>query len=95
MEWNTLQSKVHGIDLNKFISNEFMDKLKKEFDDKDVDIVTIQIAVRDRVKNLNDDAKLDVISLSNKNIEDTLLNNTVVDVNSEENFGKIRKILDD
>lgn len=42
-----------------------------------VDIVTTDCSKR-QGKNLNDDAKLDVISLSNKNIADTLLNNTIL-----------------
>ena len=88
MKWNTLQSEVHGLDINDLVNKDFLNKLEKEFDDKDIDIVTLQIAVRDK-------AKLDVISLSNRSIEDTLLNKTVVNVNSNENFIKIKKIIDE
>ena len=47
-------------------------------ENKDIDVVTLQIAVRDKVKDpKNDDAKVDIISLSNRNIEDTLLHKTI------------------
>lgn len=96
MKWSTLQSKAYGLDINDFVSDEFLEKLRNEFEDKDVDVVTLQIAVRDKVKNpKNDDAKVDIISLSNRNIEDTLLHKTIVDVTSDENFEKIKKVIDE
>ena len=95
MKWNTLQSKAYGLNINDFVSDEFLDKLRCEFEDKDVDVVTLQIAVRDKVKDPKDDAKVDIISLSNRNIEDTLLHNTIVDVTSDENFEKIKKVIDE
>ena len=96
MKWNTLQSKAYGLNINDFVSDEFLEKLRNEFEDKDVDVVTLQIAVRDKVKDpKNDDAKVDIISLSNSNIEDTLLHKTIVDVTSDENFEKIKKVIDE
>lgn len=97
MKWNTLQSEVHGLDINDLVDKDFLNKLEEEFDDKDIDIVTLQIAIRDKVKKSedDDDAKLDVISLSNRSIEDTLLNKTIVNVNSIENFNKIQKIINE
>ena len=96
MKWNTLQSKAYGLNINDFVSDEFLDKLREEFEDKDVDVVTLQIAVRDKVKDpKNDDAKVDIISLSNRSIEDRLLHKTIVDVTSDENFEKIKKIIDE
>lgn len=96
MKWCTLQSKAYGLNINDFVSDEFLEKLRNEFEDKDVDVVTLQIAVRDKVKDpKNDDAKVDIISLSNSNIEDTLLHKTIVDVTSDENFEKIKKVIDE
>ena len=96
MKWNTLQSKAYGLNINDFVSEEFLDKLREEFEDKDVDVVTLQIAVRDKVKDpKSDDAKVDIISLSNRSIEDTLLHKTIVDVTSDENFEKIKKVIDE
>ena len=96
MKWNTLQSKAYGLDINDFVRDDFLEKLRIEFEDKDVDVVTLQIAVRDKVKNpKNDDAKVDIISLSNRNIEDTLLQKTIVDVTSDETFEKIKKVIDE
>jgi len=94
VKWNTLQSKAYGLDINDFVRDDFLEKLRIEFEDKDVDVVTLQIAVRDKVKDpKNDDAKVDIISLSNRNIEDTLLHKTIVDVTSDENFEKIKKVI--
>ena len=96
MKWNTLQSKAYWLNINDFVSDAFLDELRKEFEDKDIDVVTLQIALRDKVKDpKSDDAKVDVISLTNKNIEDTLLNNAIVDVTSEEHFEKIKKVIDE
>lgn len=96
MKWNTLQSKAYGLNINDFVSDEFLNKLREEFKDKDVDVVTLQIAVRDKVKDpKNDDAQVDIISLSNRSIEDTLLHKTIVDVTSDENFEKIKKVIDE
>jgi hypothetical protein len=38
---------------------------------------------------------VDIISLSNSSIEDTLLHKTIVDVTSDENFEKIKKVIDE
>ena len=95
MEWNTLQAKVDGLNINDFVSDELLDKLRNEFDDKDIDIVTLQIAVRDRIKDSKNDAKVELISLANHNVEDTLLNKTIVDATSEKNFEKIKKLIND
>lgn len=96
MKWTTLQSKAYRLNINDFVSDEFLEKLRTEFEDKDVDVVTLQIAVRDKVKDpKNDDVKVDIISLSNRNIEDTLLHKTIVDVTSDENFEKIKRVIDE
>lgn len=94
MEWKTLQSKVYGLNLNDLIKEEFLKKLNGEFENKDIDIISLQIAIRDKLEDPSDEVKVDVISLSNNTIEDTLLNNTIVDVNDSENFDKIKKVLD-
>ena len=95
MEWKPLHSKVSGLNINDLIKDDFLKKLNEEFEGKDVDVVTLQIAVRDKVVETETEADLDVVTLSNKTIEDTLLNNTIVDVNSTENFEKIKKVLDE
>ena len=95
MEWNTLQSEVQGLNLNELVNEKFLNKLEEEFEDKDIDVVTLQIAVIDKINTEKDAAKLDVISLSNRNIEDTLLHRIIVDVNFNENFIKIQKVIDE
>lgn len=95
MEWHTLQSRVHGLNINEFVNAEFLDSIRNDFEDKDVDVIALQIAIRDKVKDpKNDDAKLDTILLVNRNLEDTLLNYTIVDVTSEEQYPKIKNIIE-
>ena len=93
MKWSTIQSKAYGLNINDYVSEEFLNKLRCEFEDKDIDVVTLQIAVRDKVKDPKVDAKVDIILLSNRDIEDTLLHNTIVDVTSDENYEKIKKVI--
>lgn len=95
MKWSTLQSKAHELNLDDLVDKNFLNKLKEEFGDKDVDVVTLQIALRDKIKNPSDEPNLDIISLANKSVEDTLLNDTIVDVNFEENFDKIKRVLNE
>lgn len=96
MEWKPLQAMVNGLDINEFVSDELLDKLRKEFKDKKVDIVTLQVAVRDKPKEFSTNFdQLDLISLYNHNVEDTLLHKTVVDVTHEENLEKIKRVIED
>ncbi len=94
MKWETLQSEVKGLNLNDLVKENFLKKLNEEFENKDIDIITLQVAVRDKVFESETEANLDVITLSNKTIEDTLLNKVIVDVNSTENYEIIKKVLD-
>lgn len=43
MKWSTLQSKAYGLNINNLVSDEFLEKLRNEFEDKDVDVVTLQL----------------------------------------------------
>ena len=40
MKWNTLQSEVHGLDINDLVNKDFLNKLEKEFDDDTESIIT-------------------------------------------------------
>ena len=94
MKWETLQSEVKGLNLNDLVKENFLKKLNEEFENKDIDIISLQVSVRDKVFESETEANLDVITLSNKTIEDTLLNKVIVDVNSTENYEIIKKVLD-
>ncbi len=95
MEWETLQAKVQGLNLNKLLNEQFLKDLNAEFEDKEIDAINLQIALRDKkVKSLDDDfTDMDIITLSNRDIEDTLLDTIIVDVNHVENFNKIKVVL--
>lgn len=95
MEWNTLRSNVQGLNLNDLIKDDFIKRLNDEFKDKEVDVINLQITIRDKLEEPSGDANLEVISLFNKNIEDTLLNNVIVDVTKTENFNKVKNVLED
>lgn len=94
MKYSVLQAKIEELNLNDLINEQFIQKINDEFEDKDVNVITLQIAIRDKVKD-SSDTNLDVITLSNRGIEDTLMHNTIVDVNTDENFEKIMNVLND
>ena len=35
MKWSTLQSKVHGLNLDDLVDKNFLNSIKEEFEDKD------------------------------------------------------------
>lgn len=94
MHWDTLQAKVHGLKLNSLLKDEFIELLNDEFEDKKVDVVDIKVAIRD--KQIDDplDYHVDLITLSKVNFENMILGNVIVDVDNEDNFDKIKGIID-
>lgn len=44
-EMECASTKAYGLNINDFLREEFLDKLGCEFGDKDVDVVTLQIAL--------------------------------------------------
>ena len=95
MQWSTLQAKVHGLKLNNLFKDEFVEMLNNEFEDKKVDVVNIQIALRDNEFDKTSNCmKVNMITLSKMNFENILLGNVIVDVDNEDNFDKIKNILE-
>ncbi|RAP51857.1 MAG: hypothetical protein BZ137_09585 [Methanosphaera sp. rholeuAM130] len=94
MFWNTLQAKVYGFKLNSLLKDEFIESLNDEFEDKKVDVVNIQVAIRDKKIDNPDDYHVDLITLSKVNFENMILGNVIVDVDNEDNFDKIKGIID-
>ncbi|WP_415953836.1 hypothetical protein [Methanobrevibacter woesei] len=95
MEWNPLQAKVNSINLNDLLNEDFLKKVKKEFADKKVDLINLQLVIMDEKINDGDNPIKDIITLSNRDINDTLFDTIIVDVNSEENYDKIKNVLTD
>lgn len=95
MEWNPLQAKVNSINLNDLLNEGFLKKVEKEFADKKVDLINLQLVIMDEKINDKDNPIKDIITLSNRDINDTLFDTIIVDVNSEENYDKIKNVLTD
>lgn len=53
MEWNPLQAKVDNINLNDLLNKDFLNKLEEKFNDKKVDVINLQVVIRD--EKINDD----------------------------------------
>ena len=89
IDWNSLQLITQGLDLNDFLNEELLDKIKGEFKGKQVDVTNIQFSVRDQKINEQSDETFDLITIMNRNVKDTLLNRVIIDVNNPENLDKI------
>ena len=95
MRWDTLQSKVYGLDLNNLIKEEFMELMNDEFENKKVEIVNIQICVRDKEIDMEKDILItNLLTLFKRNFEDSLLENVIVDADDELCYDKFKKVLE-
>ena len=71
MEWKPLQSIAKGFVLTDLLKPEFVEYLNKHFKDKSVEVINIQIRVRD--EKLSEYMDNEIISIANRNGQDTLL----------------------
>lgn len=92
VEWKSLQKVANNISLKDLIKDEFMELINDEFEDKNVEIDSIQFSLRD--KQIDSDSTLELVSLFHRNLEDVLLEKVVVDVDSEDNMGHIVNVID-
>ena len=92
VEWKSLQKVANNISLKDLIKDEFMELINDEFEDKNVEIDSIQFSLRD--KQIDSDSTLELVSLFHSNLEDVLLEKVVVDVDSEDNMGHIVNVID-
>ena len=94
MHWDTLQEKVHGLDLNDFLKEEFIDLMNEEFDNKKVEVVNIQICVKDKEPDMENDILLtNLLTLFKRDIKDSLLDDVIVDADDEFYYDKFKKVI--
>lgn len=80
MEWKPLQSIAKGFVLTDLLKPEFVEYLNKHFKDKSVEVINIQIRVRD--EKLSEYMDNEIISIANRNGQDTLLKKIIVDADN-------------
>ena len=84
MEWKPLQSIAKGFVLTDLLRPEFVEYLEEHFKDqyKCVEAINIQIRVRD--EKLTEYTENEIISIANRNGQDTLLKKVIVDADNTE-----------
>lgn len=93
-EWRTLQAKKMGFNLNRILNPEFIDELNKEFEDKKIDAINISFVVHNSEIDLESTQDVDVISIMNKNINDTINEEVLLDASDSKNFEIVKKVID-
>lgn len=93
-KWAPLQAKTEGVNLTDLISSDLLNELKKNFKDKNIDVVNISLVVSDQDSSIKEDENSDLISLVNKTVDDTVNDNIIVDMNKAESYENIIKTID-
>ena len=83
-----------GFNLNRILNPEFIDELNKEFEDKKIDAINISFVVHNSEIDLESTQDVDVISIMNKNINDTINEEVLLDASDSKNFEIVKKVID-
>lgn len=92
MEWKPLQSIAKGFVLTDLLRPEFVEYLDEHFPDKRVEAINIQIRVRD--KKISKYTENEIVSIANRNGEDTLLKKVIVDADNTETLNIFTDAID-
>ena len=92
MEWKPLQSIAKGFVLTDLLRAEFVEYLDEHFPDKRVEAINIQIRVRD--KKISKYTENEIVSIANRNGEDTLLKKVIVDADNTETLNIFTDAID-
>lgn len=92
MEWNPLQSIAKGFVLTDLLRPEFVEYLDEHFEDKRVEAINIQIRVRD--EKISEYMENEIISIANRNGQDTLLKKIIVDADNTESLNIVTDAID-
>ena len=92
MEWKPLQSIAKGFVLTDLLRSEFVEYLDEHFPDKRVEAINIQIRVRD--KKISKYTENEIVSIANRNGEDTLLKKVIVDADNTETLNIFTDAID-
>ena len=82
MDWMPLQAIGKGVSLTDLVNRDFIEYLNERFDDKIIEAVNIQIRIRD--EKISGYMENEIVSIANRNGQDTLLKNVIVDADNNE-----------
>ena len=90
--WDEIVVKKNNFDLNSLVNKDFLDELEKISEDKQVDCINLSFAVRDKEIKIDENSELNMITLQNNGIEDTL--SKTVYLKTDFKISDIKKIID-
>ena len=96
--WQFIQATKKGFDLNKIFNEEFLKKLEENFENENINVINVGIALINKdISPEEDDSaeQISLIELGNKTIEDTFNDNIHVIVSNPKSMSIIQKIIDD
>ena len=90
--WDVIVVKKNNFDLNSLVNKDFLDELEKISEDKQVDCINLSFVVRDKEIKIDENSELNMITLQNNGIEDTL--SKTVYLKTDFKISDIKKIID-
>ena len=90
--WDEIVVKKNNFDLNSLVNKDFLDELEKISEDKQVDCINLSFVVRDKEIKIDENSELNMITLQNNGIEDTL--SKTVYLKTDFKISDIKKIID-
>ena len=95
--WQSIQAAKKGFDLNKIFNEEFLNKLEESFENVNINVINVGIALINKDISPEEDIteQISLIELGNKTIEDTFNDNINVIVSNPKSMNIIQKIIDD
>ncbi|WP_400217762.1 hypothetical protein [Methanobrevibacter smithii] len=88
--WDEVTVKKEGFDLNKFISDSLLSDLRDKFEGKTVNCINISFIIRDEKIEPDNNLDVNVVTIRNKSIEDTLTE--TVYLTSDSNIQELKKV---
>ena len=86
MDYESLQLLIKGLSLNNLLNRDFLKSLEDNMEDKRIEVINIQIRVRD--DKINDNSDYEIVSLANRNFKDTILKQVIIDADSNETINR-------
>jgi len=90
--WDEIVVKKNNFDLNSLVNKDFLDELEKISGDKQVDCINLSFVVRDKEIKIDENSELNMITLQNNGIDDTL--SKTVYLNTDFKISDIKNIID-
>lgn len=86
MDYESLQLLIKGLSLNNLLNRDFLKSLEDNMEDKRIEVINIQIRVRD--DKINDNSDYEIVSLANRNFKDTILKQVIIDADPNETINR-------